>query len=142
MPRPQRSNAAWAALLVFLVLRIPGTAQAAETDSAEAVVARALDAVRVDPDESRRLAEHALGILARTPNTDLEIRARLILCDYLSERDRAGAEEQIARAIALLDQTERKGLRSGVLGCRGTIMETIGDNASARHLYEQAIEVA
>ncbi len=81
-------------------------------------------------------------MLAGAPHPDLEIRARLILCDYFSERDRGAAEEQIARATALLPQAERKGLRAGVLDCHGTITETSGDNTAARQFYEEAVSVA
>jgi diguanylate cyclase (GGDEF)-like protein len=128
-------------LAVILACSIPG-ARAAEVHPAQALIDRASMAVRTDPEASRRDAEAALVALSKQPNVDLEIRARLTLCDYLSERDRAGAEEQIARASALLPRAQRAGLRAGVLDCRGTVFETAGDNVTARELYEEAVTVA
>jgi diguanylate cyclase (GGDEF)-like protein len=116
--------------------------QAAEPHPAQALVDRAATGVRSDPETSRHDAEAALQMLARQPDPDLEIRARLLLCDYLSERDRAAAEQQIALARALLPKARRQGLRAGVLDCEGTIFETAGNNARARELYEQAVRVA
>lgn len=142
MPQPNRLHAAWGALLLSLVLGCSTEVASAESHPAEALIQRALRAVRVDPEASRRDAEEALGVLDRAPSVDLEIRARLILCDYFSERDRAAAESQIDRTDALIPQATRKGLRAGLLDCRGTIMETAGDNASAGQLYEEAVEVA
>jgi diguanylate cyclase (GGDEF)-like protein len=115
---------------------------ASEVHPAQTLVDRASIAVRTDPELSRRNAEAALALLAKQPNADLEIRARLMLCDYLSERDREAAEKQIGLATALLPKAQRPGLRAGVLDCRGTIMETAGDNATARGLYEEAVSVA
>ncbi|MGH8178451.1 MAG: diguanylate cyclase, partial [Steroidobacter sp.] len=41
-----------------------------------------------------------------------------------------------------LPKAARPGLRAGVLACEGTILETAGDNAAARALYDEAVEVA
>ncbi len=142
MPQPNRLLAAWGALLFLLLLGCSAEAAWAESHPAEVLIERALQAVRVDPEASRRDAEEALAVLARAPNVDLELRARLILCDYFSERDRAAAELQIDQSLALIPQATRKGFRAGVLDCRGTIMETAGDNTSAAQLYEEAVEVA
>ena len=143
MPQPNRSHAAWAALLVFVVLGcFAEFSPAAESHPAEVLVERALEAVRIDPEASRRDAEQALEVLGRQPQADLELRAHLILCDYYSERDRGAAEAEIERAIALLARATRQGLRAGVLDCRGTIFETAGDNTNARKLYEEAVAVA
>lgn len=143
MSQPKRTNAAWGPLLVITALGfLLDLSLAAEPHPAEALVERAAKAVRVEPEASRRDAQRALELLARTPHADLEIRARLLLCDYFSERDRAAAEEQIARASALLPRAERKGLRAGLLDCHGTITETAGDNAMARQYYEEAVAVA
>jgi diguanylate cyclase (GGDEF)-like protein len=128
-------------LVVILACGLPGS-RAAEVHPAQALIDRASTAGRIDPEASRRDAEAALVALSKQPNVDLEIRARLMLCDYLSERDRAGAEEQVARASALLPRAQRAGLRAGVLDCRGTVFETAGDNVTARELYEQAVTVA
>ncbi len=73
---------------------------------------------------------------------DLEIRARLLLCDYYSERDAASAQQQIDAANALLSQAQRKGLRAGVLTCQGETFETAGDNAHARTEFDEAVAVA
>src|SRR5688572_17375110 len=106
------------------------------------LVDRAAAEVRSDPETSRVDAEAALAHLARQPDPDLEVRARLILCDYHSERDRSAAEEQIARVGALLARVQRPALRSGLLVCQGETIESAGENARARTLYEQAVEVA
>jgi diguanylate cyclase (GGDEF)-like protein len=115
---------------------------AAETPAAaQKLVDSAVKAMRVDPDASKRYAEQALVLLSREPNADLEIRARLILCDYLSERDKDAAEREISQATALLPLAQRQGLRAGVLTCEGDINETAGDNSRAKALYEQAVAV-
>ncbi|WP_129779899.1 diguanylate cyclase [Peristeroidobacter soli] len=133
-------------------MTVAGTARAAEsrpgeTESktahpAQSYIDRAAAAVRSSPEDSVRDAEAALKILVGQPNVDLEIRARLLLCDHLSERDKAAAEAEVAKARALLPQATRRGLEAGVLDCEGTILETAGENARARGLYEQAVAVA
>ena len=115
---------------------------AAAPNPAQELVDRAWAAARTDPDASSRDAYAALEILGRQPDVDLEIRARLLLCDHLSERDQRAAEQQVGRARELLAKATRKGLLAGVLTCEGTIRETAGDNARARELYEQAVQVA
>ena len=109
---------------------------------AHAVIERASAAVRSDPQGSHRDALVALKLLAQAPDAELEIRARLLLCDYFSERDRSIAEMHADRARELLPQAQRQGLRAGVLNCTGAILETVGDNERAGELYEQAIVVA
>jgi diguanylate cyclase (GGDEF)-like protein len=112
------------------------------THPASVLIERSVEGMRSDPDASERDARAALELLARRPDADLEIRARLVLCDYLAERDRAAAEREAALALALLPQAARKGLAAGVLGCQGEILETAGENAQAALLYEQAIAAA
>ena len=84
----------------------------------------------------------ALELLVREPNADLEIKARTLLCEHLSERDRAAAEEQSRLARTLLPQATKPGLLAGVLTCEGTILETASDNVAARERYEEAVKVA
>ena len=134
-------------ILVAAFLAVTGTARAAQphpkdTHPAQSYIDRAAAAVRSSPQDSVRDVQAALKILASQPNADLEIRARLLLCDHLSERDRPAAEAEVARARALLPQATRRGLEAGVLGCEGTILETGSENARARELYEQAVAVA
>ena len=142
---PTRSRRApWALAWLWVAcatLVLVGGVRAATPHGAEAFIERGMLAMRVDPDASRRDAEAALAVLAREPNVDLEIRARLLLCDYYSERDKAAAQEQIARSIALLPQAARQGLRAGVLTCEGDVNETAGDNTQASTLYERAVAV-
>lgn len=109
---------------------------------AQALVEHGSIAARTDPEDSRRDAETALALLARRPDPDLEVRARLLLCDYYSERDRVAAEREVTLANALLPRVRRTGLRAGVLACRGQILETAGDNARAESLYGEAVGVA
>jgi len=114
---------------------------APEQHPAQAILEKASAAIRIDPDQSRNQAEQVLTLLEQRPDADLEVRARLILCDYQSERDTAAAEQQIAKIGALLAQVKRQGLRSGMLDCRGQIAETAGNNAQALELYRQAVSV-
>ncbi len=99
-------------------------------------------AMRTDPDASRVAAEAALDVLKRTPDPDLSIRARLILCDYYGERDYAAAVGQLEFAIAILPQAQRPGLRAGVLTCQGDITEAAGEVAKAAGFLEQAVQIA
>jgi diguanylate cyclase (GGDEF)-like protein len=121
---------------------IAGVRAADDAHPAQALIDQAWAAARTDPDASSRDAYAALEILGAKPDVDLEIRARLLLCDHLSERDQPAAERQVARARELLTKATRLGLRAGVLTCEGTIRETAGDNAQARTLYERAVQVA
>jgi diguanylate cyclase (GGDEF)-like protein len=105
-------------------------------------VERAVIEMRIDPEASKRDAEEALQLLQKQPNPDLEVQARLLLCDYQAERDTKAAEREIEAGTALLPQAHRKGLRAGLLDCRGQMYETAGNNAKARALYEQAVTVA
>ncbi|HXL97591.1 MAG TPA: diguanylate cyclase, partial [Steroidobacteraceae bacterium] len=118
------------------------SARASDKVSAQALIDQAAISARVDPDISKRQAESALELLRREPNPDLEIRARLLLCDYYAERDRAAAEQQIAAATALLPQAARQGLRAGVLNCQGETLQTLGENIQASDLYQQATAIA
>ena len=129
-------------LLAVTLIAATGTVQAVEPHPAQTYIDRAAAAVRSNPDNSARDAQAALNVLARQPNADLEIRAHLLLCDHLSERDRPGAEAEVAKARALLPKATLKGLEAGVLSCEGTILETASDNTRARQLYEQAVAVA
>lgn len=124
------------------LISIFSLAVAQDTHPARELVERASLEIRTDPELSRRDAQAALEILATRPDADLEIRSRLLLCDYFAERDRPAAEQQIRRAESLLESATRTGLRAGVLECRGAISEAVGDNASARQLYEEAVDVA
>lgn len=127
--------------VVLLVCVLAGAASAA-VHPAQALIDRAAAGVRTDPELSQRDARAALELLARQPEVDLQIRAHLLLCDHLSERDRAAAEREIELARALLPRAKRRGLEAGVLNCQGTILETAGENARALPYYEQAIKVA
>jgi diguanylate cyclase (GGDEF)-like protein len=130
---------------VFLALlagALSADARAAQPVTAQTLVERGKLAMRIDPDASRRDAEAALSLLARAPNADLEIRARIILCDYQSERDRKAAQEEIDRALALISNAKRQGLRAGVLVCEGDLNATAGDSVRAVALYNEAVAVA
>ncbi len=112
------------------------------TNPATQLIERSAIAMRVDPEASRRDAEKALELLKRQPDVDLQVRAHLLLCDYLSERDRAAAEQQIAEASELLPQLHRQGLRAGLYECQGAIQENAADNSAAHDFYERAVSVA
>jgi diguanylate cyclase (GGDEF)-like protein len=98
--------------------------------------------MRSDPEASKRDADEALRMLQQQPDADLEIRARLLLCDYQAERDTNAAQQEIEAATALLPKAHRTGLKAGLLDCRGQMYETAGNNAKARALYEQAVAVS
>lgn len=127
---------------------LPRAASAAVATSAAAAtpllrqVERVEAALRVDPESVGPLSESALAELAQQPDADLELRVRLVRCDYLNERDRAGALQEIERMRALLPRMRQPGLRAGMLACEGELREQAGDNVEAMALYEQAITVA
>ncbi len=123
-------------------MHLAWTAHAAAPNSVQSLIDRAARAVRTDPEISKRDAEAALRLLQRNPDADLEIRARLLLCDYQSERDPAAAEREIAQATALLPRAKRPALRAGLRTCSGEIRETAGHTAEAATLYEQAVAIA
>jgi diguanylate cyclase (GGDEF)-like protein len=117
-------------------------AGAADEDSALALIERSTIAMRANPDESKEVAERALEIVSRHPDVDLEIRARLLLCDYYSERDVIAAQQQIDAVDSLLPRARRKSLSAGVLTCRGEIRQTSGDIAQAKTEFDDAVAVA
>ena len=119
-----------------------GSACPADEKSALALIEHGTIAMRSDPDASKQDAELALSMIRLHPDADLEIRARLLLCDYYSERDGSAAQQQITAATALLDQAQRKALRSGVLTCQGETLETAGNNAGAETAFDGAVAVA
>lgn len=131
------------ALLALAVAcgRAAGTA-APGPPGARALIERGTLEMRTDPQASFRDAEGALALLQHAPDTDLQIRARLLLCDYQSERDLDAAEEQMKAARALLPRARRAGLRAGVMLCEGAILETAGDSKKAVEKYRQAVAVA
>jgi diguanylate cyclase (GGDEF)-like protein len=139
-----------APLLAVLLglLPLPAAAAAAAIERAVAahpaaeLVRKAIRAGRSNPDDARRLAHDALDQLAAVPDADIEIRARLALCDYYSERDLDQAREMLARATAQLPLARRNGLRSGVHGCEGEIHEALGDSARALSSFELAVSAA
>ena len=126
-----------------LVLAVPcGSAWPVEERSALALIEDGMVAMRADPDASKGDAEQALAMIRLHPDADLEIRARLLLCDYYSERDGSAAMQQIAAATALLAQAQRKGLRAGVLTCQGETLETAGNYAGAGTAFDGAVAAA
>ena len=129
----------WVALAL---LAVTWTARAEQAHPAKSYIDQAAAAVRSDPEASVRDAQTAVKLLAQRPNADLEIRARLLLCDHQSERDRAGAEAEAAKARDLLKKATRRGLEAGVLTCEGTILETAGESAEALRLYDHAVSLA
>ena len=131
-----------AALLLLPMAAARAASGPADVETAASLVDRASLAQRQDPDLARRLAEQALFQLQIRPDADLEVRARLVLCDYESERSQPATEALIAAIDARLNAVRRQALRSGLLNCRGALQETLGNNTLARSLYEQAVSVA
>src|SRR5512138_622445 len=87
--------------------------EAVDPHPALAFVERGVIEMRTDPEASKRDADEALRILQQQPDADLEIRARLILCDYHAERDTAAAQQQIDTATVLLPKAHRVGIKAG-----------------------------
>ncbi len=141
--RSARANSmlcGFAAWWLATLLCLP--AGAADEESALTLIERGTIAMRANPDESEQDAERALEIILRHPDVDLEIRARLLLCDYYSERDVKAAQQQIDAADALLPRAQRKSLRAGVLTCRGETLQSAGDIEHAKAAFDEAIAVA
>jgi hypothetical protein len=120
----------WLVALAGPVIACAGTAD----HPAVELVDRATTEMRTDPEASKRDADQALKLLEKDPDSDLEVNARLILCDYYAERDTGAAEREIDAGTALLPKAQRKGLKAGLLDCRGQMFETAGNNAKARAL--------
>jgi diguanylate cyclase (GGDEF)-like protein len=140
--RPNHSTCTFGTLAWLLLAALCASAWGADENPALALIEHGTVAIRANPDESKADAERALQIIRSHPDADLEIRARLLLCDYYSERDGAAAQRQIDAATALLAQAHRKGLRAGILTCRGETLETAGDNARAKADFDEAVAVA
>ena len=129
-------------LLPLLTASAAWAGERAADHPASALVQQAIRASRGNPDDARRLADDALARLAVQPDADLEIRARLALCDHYAERDLEMAREMLARAAAQLPLARRGGLRSGVHGCEGEIHEAAGDSSRALSAFELAVSAA
>jgi diguanylate cyclase (GGDEF)-like protein len=131
-----------AALLWLGVAMLPAPAVLASMQDVQQLVDRADKEAFTDPEALSRDARAALVALQENPEPDLEIRTRLLLCDYDSERDLGAAADQAQHALALLPLAHDPGLRAGVLTCQGETRETAGDNAQALQLFSTAIDVA
>ena len=83
---------------------------AADDSSPLSLIEQGTAAIRSNPEEARQDGERALDALSRNPDVDLEIRARLLLCDYYSERDGGAAQRQIDAANLLLPKRNARGL--------------------------------
>jgi diguanylate cyclase (GGDEF)-like protein len=129
-------------VLACLPLRWAAAADPATTSAIETLIEQGTLAMRTEPDASKQAADQALELLKKTPDPDLEIRARLLVCDYESERDTAAAQREIAATTALLPQAKRQGLRAGILDCEGDSLENSGDNTKAMAQYTEAVSVA
>ncbi|HEY4339330.1 MAG TPA: tetratricopeptide repeat-containing diguanylate cyclase [Steroidobacteraceae bacterium] len=121
---------------------VPASGIIAAVPQIQQLVARAEQEGFTDPEALNRDAQAALAALQSTPDPDLEVRARLLLCDYNSERDLSAAADQAQRVIALLPRARDPGLRAGLLICQGESRETAADNRQALQLFTQAVDVA
>src|SRR5260370_18953218 len=119
-----------------------GAWAAADQNPALALIELGTVAMRTDPDASKQDAERALDIIRSHPDADLEIRARLLLCDYYSERGGSAARDHIDAADALLPRAQGKGLRAAVLTSRGGTQEPAADSTHAMMDFNQAVAVA
>jgi diguanylate cyclase (GGDEF)-like protein len=128
--------------LLIGVSVLPATGIGTPAPDIQQLITRAEKEVFTDPAALNRDARLALAALQSRPDADLEIRTRLLLCDYNSERDLSAAQDQAQHALALLPQSRDPGLRAGVLTCQGETKETAGDNVQALQLFVQAVDVA
>ncbi|MGC4030071.1 MAG: diguanylate cyclase [Steroidobacteraceae bacterium] len=135
--------ARWVLPLLLAGQPLLAAAPAAAPDSiVEGLLAEATVALRHNANQTRRLAEQALQRLAAQPDVDQEFRARLLLCEYYSERDLAALEQQVGMMQGLQARLRRQGLRAGLLTCRGEGHEMQAENAEALALYDQAVSTA
>lgn len=130
------------ALLLIGVSLLPASRIDAAVPQIQQLVTRAEHEGLTDPEALNRDAQAALAALRSTPDPDLEIRTRLLLCDYNSERDLSAAADQARRVLALLPAAHDPGLRAGLLTCQGETRETAADNGQALALFTQAVQVA
>ena len=139
-----RAIARISGVLALLAIAAAGVAPASApvANPIEALIEKGTLAMRTSPDDSKQAAEQALELLKQRPDPDLEIRARLLVCDYESERDTAAAQREIAAATALLPHAKRQALRAGILSCEGDILENSGENTKAMAHYTEAVSVA
>ncbi|HEX3838521.1 MAG TPA: tetratricopeptide repeat-containing diguanylate cyclase [Steroidobacteraceae bacterium] len=131
-----------AALLLIGLSLLPAPGLLAGVPEIQQLVTRAEHEGYTDPEALHRDAQAALVALRSTPDPDLEIRTRLLLCDYDSERDLSAAGDQAQRVLGLLPQAHDPGLRAGLLVCQGETRETVADNGQALRLFTQAVAVA
>ncbi len=114
----------------------------APNGDARALVDASQVQIKIDPERSRQYAEQALQVLATRPDTDLQMRAHLLLCDYHAERSPEIARQQIATARTLLPQLKRRGLEAGLISCEGDLFENTGDNRQAFDHFDRAARLA
>jgi diguanylate cyclase (GGDEF)-like protein len=131
-----------ASWLLIGVSLLPGIGATAAAPDIRQLIERAEQEGFTDPEAQNRDARAALDALQQNPNADQEIRTRLILCEYDSERDLHAADDQAQRVQALLSQAHDAGLRAGVLTCQGDTRETAGDNVEALRLFTLAVGAA
>src|SRR5580658_5842908 len=81
-------TAGYAALLWIGVALWPAPGSAASAPQIRELVAQAEKEAMSNPEALHRDAQAALSALKATPDPDLEIRTRLLLCEYDSERSR------------------------------------------------------
>ena len=144
VPRPSNNSRCLTGLFFALLCCCTqlAIAEVAPAHPAAALIERASVSLRRDPEAGRRDAQQAVDMLLAQPDPDLEIRARLLLCDYQSERDPAAADLQLRAIADLLPKAKRKGLEAGQYDCRGQMAEAQGDHAKAREFYGRAVATA
>lgn len=137
------------AALSIVVLRLAGLGLGvawpwlpASANDAAATLDRAETQVRMDPALSARLAQQALASLGDQGDADLRVRALLLLCEHLSERDSAAARDRLAQARALLPQVRQRALSARAYNCEGELENLAGQGAAALRLFELAVAAA
>lgn len=126
--------------ILVIVLALHAPLLQAQTPAELVVLGR--QALGADPESSRHLAERALEALARQPDADVHLRARLLLCDYFAERDLPTAEQQAVAMRGLLPATRRGGAEAAAQLCEGLVHEARGDSPQALLHFDRAVGAA
>ena len=115
---------------------------AAQPSAVDALLQRAEEQIRIDPQASALLAQQALAAAGPDGPADARVRALLMLCEHEAERDRSAAQARLAQAKALMPQVQQRSLLTYQLACEGELREYAGDSAGAVTLFEQAVLAA
>ncbi|GAA5177386.1 diguanylate cyclase [Niveibacterium umoris] len=139
---PSRRNTPFAIALALAVAGVSFASAVAAAPDAASLVDQARANIRLNPEASQRYAESALDALKARPDPDLEVAARLVLCDYQGERSPQAAQSEIDAAWALMPKVKRTGLRAGIMLCEGQLLELANKTHEALARFDEAARFA